>query len=103
MTTRHDEGLHRMSAHATEERPAPAELGAGHVRRRLLVLATIAAAATLVIALGPGLAGLRHRFDHAVPGWLAAGLALELLSALAYVVLLRAVFSRRLSWRTSYQ
>ena len=92
-----------MSADATEERGAPAELTAGHVRRRLFALATIAAAATLVIALGPGLASLRHRFDHAAPGWLVAALALELLSALAYVVLLRAVFSRRMSWRTSYQ
>jgi uncharacterized membrane protein YbhN (UPF0104 family) len=92
-----------MSVHATEQGAAPAELTAGHIRRRLLVLAMIAAAATLVIAVGPGLTSLRHRFDHAAPGWLVAGLALELLSALAYVVLLRAVFSQRMSWRTSYE
>jgi uncharacterized membrane protein YbhN (UPF0104 family) len=81
----------------------PAELGAAPVRRRLLVLAGIAAAVVLVIAVGPGLGSLRHRFDHAAPGWLAAGVALELLSALAYVALFRAVFCRRMSWRTSYQ
>ncbi len=92
-----------MPVHAIEERPVPAELGAGHVRRRLLVLAAIATAVTVVIALGPGLGGLRHRLDRAAPGWLAAGVVLELLSALAYVVLFRAVFCRRMRWRTSYQ
>ncbi len=56
-----------------------------------------------VIAFGPGLTSVRHRFDHAAPGWLAAGVALELLSALAYVTVFRAVFCRRMSWRTSYQ
>jgi uncharacterized protein (TIRG00374 family) len=82
---------------------ADQEFSAGRIRRRLLQLGAIATAVVAVIAVGPGLGGLRHRFHHASAGWLAAAALLELSSALAYVTVFRAVFSRRMSWRTSYR
>jgi uncharacterized protein (TIRG00374 family) len=53
--------------------------------------------------VGPGLGSLRSRLDHAAGGWILMGVALEVLSALSYVVIFRAVFCRRMSWRLSYQ
>jgi uncharacterized membrane protein YbhN (UPF0104 family) len=73
------------------------------MRRRLLQLGAVVVGVVLVIAIGPGLGSLRHRFHHAAGGWLAAGVALEVLSTLSYVVIFRAVFCRQMSWRMSYQ
>jgi uncharacterized membrane protein YbhN (UPF0104 family) len=56
-----------------------------------------------VVLLLPGLGSLRERFADARPGWLALAAALEILSCLSYVVAFRAVFCRRMSWRTSYE
>jgi uncharacterized membrane protein YbhN (UPF0104 family) len=83
--------------------PMPDELSPRHLRRRLLQLAAIVAVVILVIVIGPGLGSLRHRFDNASGGWLAAAAGLEVLSALSYVVIFRAVFCRLMSWRLSYQ
>jgi uncharacterized protein (TIRG00374 family) len=88
-----------MAPHSTEQ----PELTRSGATRRLLQLGAIAAAVAAVIALAPGLTSLRHRFHHASAGWLAAAGVLELLSALAYVTIFRAVFCRRMSWRTSYR
>jgi hypothetical protein len=63
-----------------------------------LVLAVVA-----VVTLLPGLETLRSRFADARQGWLVLGAGLKLLSALSYVVIFRAVFCRRMSWRLSYQ
>jgi uncharacterized membrane protein YbhN (UPF0104 family) len=51
----------------------------------------------------PGLDDVRSRLAHASPGLLALALALEAASCLACVVVLRAVFCRRLPWRLSYE
>ena len=78
-------------------------LGARQVSRRLL---ETAGAALLVVALVlavPGLGKLRAHLAHAAPGWVAVGVALELLSALSYVVIFRSVFCARMGWRLSYQ
>ncbi len=78
-------------------------LGARQVSRRLL---ETAGAALLVLALVlavPGLGKLRAHLSHAAPGWVAVGVALELLSALSYVVIFRSVFCARMGWRLSYQ
>jgi len=48
-------------------------------------------------------AGVRSRLHRASPGWLLAGVGLEILSCLSYVVVFRAVFCRRMGWRLSYQ
>jgi uncharacterized membrane protein YbhN (UPF0104 family) len=53
----------------------------------------------VVVLLLPGLAGLRHRFDHARPSWLFLAGALKLLSGLCYLAVFRAVFCRRMPWR----
>jgi hypothetical protein len=58
--------------------------------------------AALVLAL-PGLGKLRGHLAHAAPGWVAGAAALEVLSALSYVVIFRSVFCARMSWRLSYQ
>jgi uncharacterized membrane protein YbhN (UPF0104 family) len=81
----------------------PDELSARHWRRRLLQLATVAVVVVLIVGVGPGLGSLRSRLDEASPGWIAAAIGFEVLSALSYVVIFRAVFCPRMSWRFSYQ
>jgi uncharacterized protein (TIRG00374 family) len=55
------------------------------------------------IALLPGLGSLRSRFSHANAGWLILGAALKILSIYSYVILFRAVFCRRMSFRASQE
>ena len=81
----------------------PQELSPRHLRKRLLQLGLIVVLVGLIVWLTPGLSGLRSRLDHASAGWLVAGVAAELLSTLSYVVIFRAVFCARMSWRISYQ
>ncbi len=81
----------------------PDEFHPRHVGRRLLELAGVVVAVVLVVAFGPDLGSLRRHLDHASAGWVVAGLGLEVLSALSYVVIFRAVFCRRMSWRLGYQ
>ena len=57
----------------------------------------------VLVLTGPGLGELRTRLADASAGWLCAGVAFEVLSALAYVVILRAVFCPSMGWRMSYQ
>jgi uncharacterized membrane protein YbhN (UPF0104 family) len=81
----------------------PKELSPHRLRRRLIQLALVVAVVVLVVVLGPGLGSLRKHLADASPGWVAAGVGFELLSALSYVVIFRSVFCRRMSWRLSYQ
>jgi uncharacterized membrane protein YbhN (UPF0104 family) len=83
--------------------PMPEELSPLRLRRRLLEVAVAVAVVALVIWLAPGLGSLRNHLSHASAGWLAAGLVCEVLSALSYVVVFRAVFCPRMSWEVSYQ
>jgi uncharacterized protein (TIRG00374 family) len=64
-----------------------------------LVIAVVGVA----VAAAPGLAGVGHRVARAEPSWLVIAVAAELASALSYVVVLRAVFCRRMQWLRSYQ
>jgi uncharacterized membrane protein YbhN (UPF0104 family) len=57
---------------------------------------------TFILA-GPGIGSLRNQIAHASGRWLVVGVVLEVLSTLSYVVIFRAVFCRRMSWRLSYQ
>jgi uncharacterized membrane protein YbhN (UPF0104 family) len=89
-----------MSARAE---PIPEELSPKRLGRRLLQVAAIVAVVVAVVVLGPGLGSLRSQFEHASLAWLAAAFGLKVCSALAYVVIFRAVFCPRMSWRLSYQ
>jgi uncharacterized membrane protein YbhN (UPF0104 family) len=81
----------------------PDQLSPRRVGRRLLEFAVIAIVVAVLIVVGPGLGNVRHDVAHASAGWLAGGIGLEVLSALCYVVIFRAVFCPRMRWRLSYQ
>jgi uncharacterized membrane protein YbhN (UPF0104 family) len=79
----------------------PKELSRSRVRRSLLFLAAVAVTVAAVLALVPGLGSLREGFSGAKPGWLVLAGVLELLSCASYVLVFRAVFCQKMSWRTS--
>lgn len=81
----------------------PQELSPHHLRVRLIQLAVLVALVVALIWLTPGLGSLRQRLSHASAPWLMVAAMLGLLSTLSYVVIFRAVFCARMSWRTSYQ
>jgi len=86
---------------AIEAEPLPDEFSPSRLRRSLLLLAAIALIVVAAIALVPGLGSLRDRLAGAQPGWLVLAAALQLGSCACYVLVFRAVFCRRMSWRTS--
>ena len=73
------------------------------LRRRALQIAVVVVIVGLVAAFAPGLGEVRERIDGARPGWLGVAIALELLSCLSYVLMIRPIFCARMSWRTSYR
>ena len=81
----------------------PSDVSTHRLRRGLLRLGGLLAAAVVVVTLAPGLGELRKRFSEARPGWIAVACAFEVLSVLSYVPAFRAVFCRRMSWATSYK
>lgn len=81
----------------------PEELNPRRIGRRLLQFAAVGVVIGVVVLTGPGLGSLRRTFAHASAGWLVAGIASEVLSALSYVLIFRAVFCPKMSWRLSYQ
>jgi len=70
---------------------------------RLAVVAAVLGGLALAVSSMPGLDELRSKLADASPGWLAAAMALELASCLAFIAAFRGVFSRRLPWRFSYE
>jgi uncharacterized membrane protein YbhN (UPF0104 family) len=85
------------------EREMPEELSPARIRRRLLQFALVGVLIVFVVLTLPGLGNLRREVSHASAGWLVAGVILEVLAALSYVVIFRAVFCPRMSWHLSYQ
>jgi uncharacterized membrane protein YbhN (UPF0104 family) len=81
----------------------PRELGPRRLLRRLLQVVALLAVLVLVALFAPGLGEVRDRLEGAAVGWLAVGVVLEALSCGSYVLLFRAVFCPRMSWRTSAQ
>jgi uncharacterized protein (TIRG00374 family) len=79
----------------------PAELDLAQLRRRVLEAVALLAALVLVALLAPGLGQVRHHLARAAPGWLAAGVLLEVLSCLSYVLMFRPVFCPQMSRRTT--
>jgi glycosyltransferase 2 family protein len=81
----------------------PAEFSARHLRARLLQLAALVIVVAALVWLSPGLGELRGQLKHASAPWFGAAGVVEVLSTLSYVVIFRAVFCARMSWRSSYQ
>ncbi|HEV3228350.1 MAG TPA: lysylphosphatidylglycerol synthase transmembrane domain-containing protein [Solirubrobacteraceae bacterium] len=81
----------------------PEELSGRRLRSRLLLLGALVAAIVAAITLLPGLQSLRSLLGRARPEWIGVAVGLKLLSGLSYVVIFRAVFCRRMSWKVSYQ
>jgi uncharacterized membrane protein YbhN (UPF0104 family) len=84
-----------------EAEPMPDEFSESRVVRSLLILVAVAAVVVAVILLLPGLGSVRERLAGAQPGWLVVAAVLEVASCAGYVLAFRAVFCRRMSWRTS--
>lgn len=59
--------------------------------------------AALIAALAPGLGELRGLLADARPGWIAAAVALQLLSCLSYVLMFRPIFCGDRSWATAHR
>jgi uncharacterized membrane protein YbhN (UPF0104 family) len=79
------------------------ELSPRNLLMRLLQLAAVGAIIVAVVLAAPGLGSLRTELKHASPGWFVLGIGFELLSMLSYVIVFRAVFCPRMTWRMSYQ
>jgi uncharacterized membrane protein YbhN (UPF0104 family) len=92
-----------MSATHTKPHEMPEELNPRRIRRRLLEFAAVGVLIGILVLVGPGLGSLRSHLRDASAAWLAAAVALEILSALSYVLIFRVVFCRRMSWKLSYQ
>jgi uncharacterized membrane protein YbhN (UPF0104 family) len=101
MSTRPSFNVEYLEPVAIDAEPLPEEFSATRLRRSLLVLGTIVLVVVAAIVLVPGLGSLRDRFMGAQPGWLAFAAVLQLGSCACYVLVFRAVFCRRMSWRTS--
>ena len=74
-----------------------------HLWRRGMQLVLAIAVVAVAVAALPGLDGVRGHLGQAQPAWLVLAAAAELGSALAYVVVLRAVFCPCMPWGLSYQ
>ena len=83
--------------------PLPDALAPRRLRRSLAVLAMVAVTVAGAIALMPGVGDVRRLFANADAGWIVLGVALEMGSALAYVVAFRRVFCTEMSWSASYK
>jgi len=101
MSTRPSFTVEYLEPVAIEAEPLPDEFSSSRLRRSLLTVAAIVLVIVAAIVLVPGLGSLRDRFAGAQPGWLVLAGALQLGSCASYVLLFRAVFCSRMSWRTS--
>jgi uncharacterized membrane protein YbhN (UPF0104 family) len=72
-------------------------------RRRLIEICIFAALLGGAVVALPGLGDLRERLAGADPALVALAAAFEVGSCLAFVAAFKGVFSRRLSWRFSYE
>lgn len=88
---------------ATTQAQMPTELSAHHLRARLVQLAALVILVAVIVWLTPGLGSLRGQLKNASAPWIVGAALMEVLSSLSYVVIFRAVFCARMSWRTAYQ
>ena len=69
--------------------------------RRALQVALLLGVFVLIVLLAPGLGDVRRYLEEADAGWVAAAVALELLSCLSYVVMFKPIFCSEMTWRMS--
>jgi len=81
----------------------PEGLSPHRIRKRLLQLAVVVVLIGILIVVGPGLGSVRSHLKHANLAWVAAAVGFEVLSVLSYVVVFKAVFCPRMSWRLGSQ
>jgi uncharacterized membrane protein YbhN (UPF0104 family) len=81
----------------------PDEFEGRRLRRRVLQVTALFVAIALLAWLAPGLDSIRSRLDHADPGWLAVGVALEVASCAGYVLMFGPIFCDRMALRTSVE
>jgi uncharacterized membrane protein YbhN (UPF0104 family) len=101
MTAEANIEVHYLEPIELDAEPLPQEFSKSRLRRTLLLLLAVVGVVIALLLLLPGLSSLRNTFEGAKPGWILLGAFLELLSCAAYVLVFRAVFCRRMSWRTS--
>jgi uncharacterized membrane protein YbhN (UPF0104 family) len=70
------------------------QAGMPRVGRRLATTALLVVLSVALLAEVPGLRGVLPEIGHISPGWIAAALALELASAVSFVVVFRLFFDR---------
>jgi uncharacterized membrane protein YbhN (UPF0104 family) len=81
----------------------PEALSPARLARRALVVIVGLAVLVLIALLAPGLSEVRSILADASPGWLLAGVALEVASSAAYVLMFRPVFCTTMPWGRSWQ
>lgn len=96
-------GVSSRAAGDDLEAAVPDELSPRRLWRRLFEFALVGVVVVAVVIAVPSLDRLRHELANASVEWLVAGVGLEILSTLCYVVIFRAVFCAPMSWRLSYQ
>src|SRR4051794_5409474 len=79
----------------------PAEVDSRRLARRALQVILLLGILVLVAAVAPGLDEVRDRLGEASPGWIAAAVVFEILSALSYVLMFRPVFCSLMKWRSA--
>jgi uncharacterized membrane protein YbhN (UPF0104 family) len=81
----------------------PDDFAPRRLRRRALQVLALLVVLVLIALLAPGLGRVRDRLGDAAPGWIAVGLAFELLSCASYVLMFRPIFCRAMGWRSSWE
>jgi uncharacterized membrane protein YbhN (UPF0104 family) len=81
----------------------PSEFATANLRKRALIVIAILVALGLVALLAPGLGKLRAELDDANWRWLAAGVVLEFLSGMSYVLMFRPIFCRLMTRRSAFE
>jgi uncharacterized membrane protein YbhN (UPF0104 family) len=79
----------------------PEALAPRRLARRFVQVVGLLAVVVLIAFLAPGLGEVRRRLDDLALGWVAVAVVLEVLSCGSYVLMFRAIFCSRMSWRTS--
>src|SRR4029079_16225209 len=90
------------TAPESRELEVPKELDTGRLLRRGLVVVVGIVVLVLIALLAPGLGSVRTILERASPAWILVAIGLEVLSSLSYVAMFRPAFSRRMSWRTTF-